>query len=245
MIEPAHQTLLTGLHWVHETARRLMLGTLDERMRRLARHLASVQVQDVVPQSDDHGCEGSDWYEVRMFFHEGDGYAVSVGRSDSDDCLLSADFLPEVLVVLEDGTCSNISDPLGQPSPPLEDEDEDEAVPESNLLYVDVYYVTLVYGGPEEGGWYYSQSTRVPDSDPLIQELAEATPVPLIPRIFSRRPGTARDAYQWAALIQQRLDETVNAGRPALSSVLSRGRYQAQVFVGRHDLVPATRPNYE
>lgn len=100
-----------------------------------------------------------------------------------------------------------------------------------------VYLVDRSYGGPEEGGWWFDNGTRI---DELI--LDSGTNV-AIPKIFTDED----EAWHVAEAIQKVLDEDINKGRRPISSVLSEGIYRAEV----HDGYPPEywperrRPHYE
>ena len=49
---------------------------------------------------------------------------------------------------------------------------KEEPLPADQLVFVNVYYVTREYGGPEEGGWYYNQSNCV-ESVPVQNQYSE------------------------------------------------------------------------
>lgn len=83
--------------------------------------------------------------------------------------------------------------------------------------YINVYFVERVFGGPEEGGWYYEtgrlQST-VPFSDAALCK--------------------ARDQVA-----------TENEGRRPLSSVLSTGMFVLRVEDEPGQSYPTQKPVYE
>lgn len=90
---------------------------------------------------------------------------------------------------------------------------------------VGVYLVDKAYGGPEEGGWWYNTG-----------ELCRTL------RVFH----TEEAAISYAKRLQDKLNVFLNKGRREISSVLSTGRYYAEI----HDNVlpehyPAVRPHYE
>jgi len=90
---------------------------------------------------------------------------------------------------------------------------------------VAIYLVDRAYGGPEEGGWWYNAGEAVR----LI-------------RTFKNEDK----ACVFANRMQRLLDKTLNKGRRDISSVLSTGRYYAEV----HDSIPPqvypeVTPHYE
>ena len=99
---------------------------------------------------------------------------------------------------------------------------------------VAVTHVTREYGGPEEGGWYYNHYVPV---EGVIEE-SGVTISPIITRDEKRAIDDCRK-------MQQLLDATINKDLRPLSSVLSTGRYHAQVFDGYPKEEPAERPHYE
>lgn len=90
---------------------------------------------------------------------------------------------------------------------------------------VAVYMVDLAFGGHEEGGWYYQCGER-------IRQM----------RMFRNEDS----AYDYARKLNERLESTLNKGRREISSVLSDGRYAAQVHAdSAPEYFPAQRPHYE
>lgn len=85
------------------------------------------------------------------------------------------------------------------------------------------------YGGPEEGGWYYTCGEVCPEhADKLRGFASEADAI-----------AYARELNDSSFLAE------LNEGRRPISSVLSEGRYVAHVFDGLPANYPATRPHYE
>lgn len=114
---------------------------------------------------------------------------------------------------------------------------------------VAIYLVDKVYGGPEEGGWYYTGGERIDHAldgvnpnDLLTVLTGEGT----IYRDTEEASAAEQEAYAYAETLQLRLDCTVNVGRREISSVLSEGRYSAIAHPGHPPQhFPATRPHYE
>lgn len=106
---------------------------------------------------------------------------------------------------------------------------------------VAIYLIDLAYGGPEEGGWYYQCGER-------IDHALEGIPAEFTFNSFNPAAGkTAEEhAIAFAEQLQKLLDAGPNKGRRDISSVLSEGRYNAQVYNGHppHHY-PETRPHYE
>lgn len=93
---------------------------------------------------------------------------------------------------------------------------------------VAVYDVNRCFGGPEEGGWWY-------DSGELVRAV--------------RLDRNEERAYAFARRLNAKLRSRTfgpNQGKRELSSVLSDGEYQADVFEGTAPRVfPERRPHYE
>jgi hypothetical protein len=110
---------------------------------------------------------------------------------------------------------------------------DDDCYLEGNELYsffsAAAYHVCLVYGGPEEGGWWYEAGAPV-ETDPEI-------PPPII--CTSRR-----EAYAAAHSLQKVLDEGPNVGLRPKTSVLSSGVYEAKVTPGLPKPFPDETPFY-
>lgn len=90
---------------------------------------------------------------------------------------------------------------------------------------VAVYMTDRAYGGPEEGGWWY-------DTGEHIRTV----------KTFRRES----QAIDYCRRLNATLDKTLNRGRREISSVLSNGRYAAEIWdnhAPRH--YPETRPYYE
>ena len=93
------------------------------------------------------------------------------------------------------------------------------------VYIVAVYLCDRAYGGPEEGGWWYSTGELV--------------------RIIRTFKDEER-AAAYATRMNRLLNATINKGRREISSVLSDGRYYAEVhesIAPRH--YPEHRPHYE
>jgi hypothetical protein len=108
---------------------------------------------------------------------------------------------------------------------------------------VAIYLVDKQYGGPEEGGWWYEAGTRVDAKTDGI----EVSPFPENGWSETFYGPLAQDiADSSATALQAHLDAHANQGRPSISSVLSKGRYQALVFEGEAPaFFPQTKPHYE
>lgn len=86
--------------------------------------------------------------------------------------------------------------------------------------WITVFLHDRVYGGPEEGGWYYEAGdvqTRV--------EVQSAEEQAVILKIFNRNYS--------------------NEGRPSVSSVLSQGQYEIRISKAMIENYPEVIPHYE
>ena len=93
--------------------------------------------------------------------------------------------------------------------------------------YINVYFITREYGGPEEGGWWYDLETSADKAD-LPNHLSPS---------MTYSSKVKRDAEAWV--------ESENEGQPPLYSVASRGLYVVRVEEHRSKVYPASRPHYE
>lgn len=104
----------------------------------------------------------------------------------------------------------------------------DEQTP--RFYTVAIYMEDRLYGGPEEGGWYYTAGypCMEPQCAPYL-------------RGFDDEAAAAAYAFD--------LNEYVlplwNQDRPEIGSVLSEGCYSAMVRDGFPTPYPATKPRYE
>ncbi len=96
------------------------------------------------------------------------------------------------------------------------------------LYSVAVYLCDLANGGPEEGGWTY-----------LWGEPAEEYGQ------FTRYFRSLDAAHAYSERLDKRLCDKLNVGRRPMSSVLSTGRYSANVNPGAPARFPSHRPHYE
>jgi hypothetical protein len=107
-----------------------------------------------------------------------------------------------------------------------EDEVPAEEARTSRLFSVAIYHEQLCWGGPEEGGWWFSAGELLPDR-----------PV----RYFRNEEA----AYRFCRRLNHLIDLLVKH-RYEYSSVLSEGQLAARVEAGhpvKH--YPETRPHYE
>jgi len=117
----------------------------------------------------------------------------------------------------------------------IEEEAEPVEAPPLPFWTLAIYLVDKAYGGPEEGGWWYEHGTR--QDHPL-----EGVAPMFVLKVWSNEE--AADAA--CSYLQKLLNETVNVGRPEIDSVLSTGRYYAEVHNGHPPAYwPEKRPHYE
>jgi hypothetical protein len=89
---------------------------------------------------------------------------------------------------------------------------------------VAVYLQYRAYGGPEEGGWWFDCGEHVRTM-----------------RVF----GSEQSAISYCCRLNEKLHGTLNRGRREVGSVLSDGRYGAEVHDGHAPPVyPSKRPYY-
>ncbi len=115
------------------------------------------------------------------------------------------------------------------------EEEERAEKPAAPFWTVAIYLVDKAYGGPEEGGWYYTCGQRCDDD---VYGVDGTDYLGVFP--------TLQSALAARVALQDKLDAGVNVGRRDISSVLSEGRYEAQAHNGHppHDF-PEVRPHYE
>jgi len=100
---------------------------------------------------------------------------------------------------------------------------------------VAVYLTQRLYGGPEEGGWWYDAGELC--TDPALTGFRRHLP-----------DGHEDRVRRMSMEVQAHLDRDWNTGDHArlISSVLSAGRFEAHVHDGWAPLAfPDERPRYE
>lgn len=100
---------------------------------------------------------------------------------------------------------------------------------------VAIYLIDRYYGGPEEGGWFYTGGDRID------HELDGVSKQCLL-MVFTEEEAANKACTD----LNVALDKTINVGRRDIGSMLSQGRYTAEVYNGhppKH--FPETRPHYE
>jgi hypothetical protein len=106
---------------------------------------------------------------------------------------------------------------------------------------VAIFLVDRAYGGPEEGGWWFNTG------EPIDHIPDGINPHDLI-TVFDARDdvrAAMEEAIAWTEKLQAQLDAGPNHGRREISSVLSTGRYAAEMQAGWPKAYPETRPHYE
>lgn len=106
---------------------------------------------------------------------------------------------------------------------------------------VAIFMVDRAYGGPEEGGWWFDHG------EPIDHIPDGINPHDLITVFDSRDDVEAarKEALAWRDTLQTQLDTYPNQGRREISSVLSTGRYAAELCVGWPKPFPEETPHYE
>ena len=98
--------------------------------------------------------------------------------------------------------------------------------PERHTYHVVVYWVNLAYGGPEEGGWWYSEG-----------ELVRAC----------KQFRSEEQAYAYCRALNDKLEGlNERLGNRPIDSVISDGQLEASVFADVFPKsFPETKPHYE
>lgn len=95
---------------------------------------------------------------------------------------------------------------------------------------VAVFKIDRAYGGPEEGGWYYGCGEPV---------LSPDWPLPVF-------YATHAEALAGREAMDSEIAKLgLNDGLPSINSILSEGRYAAQISDGMPTHFPKERPHYE
>ena len=95
---------------------------------------------------------------------------------------------------------------------------------------VAIYEVDRLFGGREEGGWWYNAGR--PSDDP--EHVAKM-------RVFKRKDA----AIRYADKIRRQDLPSLNEGRRSLDSVLSDGVFDVLIAEGLPKPFPTDRPRYE
>ncbi len=95
------------------------------------------------------------------------------------------------------------------------------------MFYANIYIVDQAFGGPEEGGWWFTYGSPVERLSRLC-------------RAFS----TEEEAYAYRASLAGKIEE-LNEGRHELSSVLCEGVFAVYVEEHPAKAFPEVRPHYE
>ena len=88
--------------------------------------------------------------------------------------------------------------------------------------YVNIYLVDQGYGGPEEGGWYFTHGTP-----------------------YASIPVLGKETIEEVVERYQPLVDQMNEGRYSISSVLSEGVYQIHREHHQARAYPEQQPHYE
>ena len=118
-----------------------------------------------------------------------------------------------------------MSDTLDDPCAP-----ETPDVGESGLWWVAVYLKDRIYGGPEEGGWYFDRGALV--TDPAIYATLQVSPA-----AFASQAEADLHADRMRAGLA-----ALNKGRRPTWSVLSEGIYEVEAI--QADTLPRYYPEY-
>jgi hypothetical protein len=105
-----------------------------------------------------------------------------------------------------------------------EDEEDEEA---PRFYSVAIYLVDKAWGGPEEGGWWYTFGI------PSIEHVEQT-------RLFQK----LEEAQEYQKTLGL-LTSSLNSTRRSINSVLSEGEFQACLFPGNPEVFPKVRPHYE
>ena len=108
--------------------------------------------------------------------------------------------------------------------------------PKPLVLFVAVYFIDLVRGGSEEGGWYYEAGHPCEDEPELLAHT----------RTFSGYDIEA--TREQARAYRDEVEELIaswNKGRRCISSVLSAGKYYVLTTEALPAPFPKERPFYE
>lgn len=109
-------------------------------------------------------------------------------------------------------------------------EDEIEEKNTAGFWSVSVFLIDQAYGGPEEGGWYYTCGQESSQADHML---------------LHRRFATEDEARTYCAELNDKHRATWNEGRRSMYSVLSDGEFTAMVHAGYVTHFPAVRPHFE
>jgi len=112
---------------------------------------------------------------------------------------------------------------------------------------VGLYLVDKKFGGPEEGGWYYTAGELVTDKATLD---SVGLLMPEHGNLNSTKDfASEEEACEFIAANVSKVDK-LNEGRPSINSVLSEGIYQFEIHEATADgnapwFYPAYKPHYE
>ena len=93
---------------------------------------------------------------------------------------------------------------------------------------VAIYMVDKAYGGPEEGGWWYTYG--IPDEDQAHH---------------TKHFEDTEEAGKYADMLHDLIVNSLNEGRRSIDSVLSEGIYEVTIMEGDVRPFPNQIPHYE
>jgi hypothetical protein len=131
-------------------------------------------------------------------------------------------FCSEHVAVELDGSCKEATE-----------QGQDDHIP-GRLLWVGAYDADRMFGGPEEGGWWYEYGLLITDG----RLYAQIGQLPSVHKYLS-------DAIRARNAMQLALDP-LNQGKPDIDSVCCPGRCRAEIHEGSLPFeYPAQRPSWE
>jgi hypothetical protein len=98
----------------------------------------------------------------------------------------------------------------------------------SSTFTVAIFLIDRAYGGPEEGGWWFTYG-----------EPAEGY------EQFEKGFENEDDAWEYMRHLQTSVCDDLNADRPSINSVMSEGVFTARVCIGAACPFPSVIPRYE
>jgi len=96
------------------------------------------------------------------------------------------------------------------------------------MYSVAIYMIDKAYGGPEEGGWWYTYGIPQEDQDHHTKYFEDE-----------------EEAGKYADILHDLIVKPLNEGRRSIDSVLSEGIYEVTVQNGDPRPFPERKPHYE
>lgn len=165
------------------------------------------------------------WLRLRGQLHDGmevlrRGTVIGIRLDEDGD---GNDFVEEAQVQFDDGFIAWV-----------ERDELDYAEDVTPKLWVNLYMHDRVYGGPEEGGWFYSTLTPFDPAEVYEEDL----------RLEGVKAyATEREAKRaYEALLEW--EKEANASRRDVSSVISEGVYSVQWEAFPPTAEPQRKPHY-